>query len=499
MPTVQVPASFFRKERDQIYARSGWPMVFWRELFQNSVDAGARHVEVAMQRQGSVVAVTHADDGPGCDLATMERVFFRLGETTKTDTAAIGGFGRARIVTHFSQEMYQIRTRDVFAHGEGADYRIVRQKKSKPGFRNDIDIALSDCSEERLRDALLSYLRQCNLPCSVTIDGTPFTDWHVRGRRTRELTAAGEDVPFARVHVNRKGPLQGRAIVRVSGTMMFSEHIAAPAQVTIELDPPQSQRVLVASRDGLAGRYADALSRFQSELSVDTRSALDARPRNRNTLLHAGGLRKTLHPDITPESDPDAPAPGRVQIFARTGPVHLSDLLKSLRLPDIQLIDHAETAALRRAIPRWDPRRWDHERLILEGGGRGERALGLLRAWQAALEAAVEAYLLEREAPDLEWTIGFCFQEETRATHHLLDHGHAFLVNPVDDNGKAAWPLSDRLTLRWLVATAAHEVAHVQFSLHNEDYAGLLTRLLGRIDQAKVVAAMRTAIKEPAR
>lgn len=125
--------SFFVKERDSFY--SSWLLSFWRELFQNSVDAGARiiRVDIAEVRQkGSfgrppppktATRVTFSDDGCGMDARTLDEVYFRMGGTTKQDDeTSVGGFGRARLMTNFSQLRYSIETRDRFVEGDGAEF-----------------------------------------------------------------------------------------------------------------------------------------------------------------------------------------------------------------------------------------------------------------------------------------------------------------------------------------------------------------------------------------
>jgi hypothetical protein len=73
---VTIHKSFFKKERDGFY--SDWSIAFWRELFQNSVDAGAQNIRIYIdQKEGrgsfgnfradppNIVRVVFADDGCG--------------------------------------------------------------------------------------------------------------------------------------------------------------------------------------------------------------------------------------------------------------------------------------------------------------------------------------------------------------------------------------------------------------------------------------------------
>lgn len=133
---VTIHKSFFKKERDGFY--SDWFLAFWRELFQNSVDAGSENIRIYLdQKEGrgsfgnyrsdppNVVRVVFADDGCGMSYDVLDDVYFAIGHTTKTaDDGSVGGFGRARLMTCFSQDRYSILTKDNFVVGEGGDFDI---------------------------------------------------------------------------------------------------------------------------------------------------------------------------------------------------------------------------------------------------------------------------------------------------------------------------------------------------------------------------------------
>lgn len=132
-PRQVVPdKSFFVKERNSLYSQ--WLTSWWRESFQNSVDAGAKVIRIDVTDaapKGSfgreptpsrVTRVVFSDDGSGMDAETIDNVFFRMGATTKNDETSVGGFGRARIMTCFSQVRYSIETRDRYVEGDGAEF-----------------------------------------------------------------------------------------------------------------------------------------------------------------------------------------------------------------------------------------------------------------------------------------------------------------------------------------------------------------------------------------
>ncbi len=133
---VTIHKSFFKKERDGFY--SDWYIAFWRELFQNSVDAGSNNISIYLdQKEGrgsfgnfradppNVVRVVFSDDGCGMSYDVLDDVYFAIGNTTKKgEDATVGGFGRARLMTCFSQDRYSILTQDNFVVGEGGNFDI---------------------------------------------------------------------------------------------------------------------------------------------------------------------------------------------------------------------------------------------------------------------------------------------------------------------------------------------------------------------------------------
>lgn len=245
--------SFFVKERDSFY--SSWLLSFWRELFQNSVDAGAKtiRIDVAEVRQkGSfgrtpppktVTRVIFSDDGCGMDAKTLDEVYFRMGGTTKQDDeTSVGGFGRARLMTNFSQVRYSIETRDRFVEGDGAEFlnfsrteaaaSLARWRDAAAarhdadphspaaewhgsvrddiardldriasaaafdGCRVEIDLppdqrdrSYNSSSVAGMLETLQEYLDQSDLKCSVVINGAPYEKPAKKYERSKALVA----------------------------------------------------------------------------------------------------------------------------------------------------------------------------------------------------------------------------------------------------------------------------------------------------------------------
>ena len=97
---VAIGPDFFRKELTN-YSR--WKFAWGREVGQNSIDAGAKRIDIVVSVVDvDVCKVTWSDDGCGMDLDTLINKFLTLGGTKKKD-GATGGFGWAKTLrpAHF--------------------------------------------------------------------------------------------------------------------------------------------------------------------------------------------------------------------------------------------------------------------------------------------------------------------------------------------------------------------------------------------------------------
>lgn len=381
MATIVTPREFFVSERDKMY--DNWTVAFWRELFSNSMDAGARSVAIRCSfppreasgesspesRQGAgFYRVVFADNGPGMSRETLENVYMRLGASTKGgpgQSDGVGGFGRARILTCFSQPSYRILTRDLEVRGSGGEYDILEGRNSVDGCILAIDI--DAVHAKRLQAGLRHFLSQStlsSLAVKLTLpmedhDGNtmPMADllsllsadvegvsqqgslqWRTlfnRGRTVRDFSADG--AVWGRVSINQSPRAHShRLIVRVNGAAMYDEHIRHPAQVTLDLLPDMSRKALTASRDSLRMDFRRDVMQFIQELAVDEKSALRDRRKEKHWTLFAGGRGAQFagstgsidpggEPDAGPVPDSRKPGDQARRVDGDTGVVGLHD------------------------------------------------------------------------------------------------------------------------------------------------------------------------------
>lgn len=326
---------FFKKERD---AYDDWIRAFWRELFQNSVDAKAKNIYIDIfptEGEGAfgenptvqdIVRVKFKDDGVGMSGDVLRNVYFSLGETTKTgDNDSTGGYGRGRLVTCFANERYSILTRDHWVEGKGNLYECDTIANSIERKHLDAKYALENGSpeqsqkciaqtqylesnrsgysgceiivdmdpseygtysyrnptESKLRATLNEYLAEAQLPCTVWIDDNLNQNKCMRGKKVRELYVkdpnSDQNLLFGTVHVTKSGKNlvhEGKVLYRIDGAPMSSRSINAPQQVIVEIDKKNHREFLTSNRDGFKANYQQVIDRFIDELVVDNVTAL---------------------------------------------------------------------------------------------------------------------------------------------------------------------------------------------------------------------------------
>jgi hypothetical protein len=546
MPNVSVPMSFFVKER-RMYRE--WQFAFWRELFQNSTDAKATRINVdIVKNDNGITSISFDDNGSGMSRQILKDVYFSLGATTKTGGGTVGGFGRARLLTCFSMKNYTIHTQDNLVQGEGGSYEIATVDYRQGCW---LQVEIENESYDYLFNELQNYLRNSQMYCEVYVNGSRFTQWNYRRQLARQLFV--NNVAFANVYVNKSSTNQ-RLLVRVSGAVMYSKAIGAKAQVIVEIEPGVSRDVLTANRDSMHSVYSEVLEQFIQELAIDTVSALKPRFKKKNATIKGRGFIFSISPKATTKL-PETPlepgssawvsnadrssASGAVYMRPTEGAtaegntVRRSAILDIFSfpvaevvggvlsetgistvnipavatitsqvgkkyhsgLPDTFIDDDTENEKIRKVIDQYNPENW----IVTSNGAitynKGVKMYKLLMLWKVACQYAIDSLMKKHESiAQVIWGIGWTFSDTAEAKHMSVEGGSALLLNPVDKNGKLRYGINNQRDQKRLMALAKHEVAHILYSWHNEEYASLLTDIDELFDEREVYRAMREMI-----
>ena len=326
---ASIEKSFFRKERS-FY--SNWMQSFWRELVQNSIDAGAKNIDINIYDESAIstfnqpkqqsdksTRIEFNDDGCGMSLDILENVYFKIGATSKNDESTIGGFGRARLITCFGAERYSIITRNNFVEGSGNLYEcstiedsIIRKKEEIEYYKNIRDwneveshsILLhklekqseikgthftvdfdpeenpgrwDNPTSERMQNELYNYLFRSQINCNIFINGTQFTERLSKGTHIRTITAPNNEFEIGKLHLLKSGHSKkfgGELIFRIDGAPMLSRYIDGDMQAVFELNKENHRRVLTSNRDGFKEEFARPINSLIDEIVADNISAL---------------------------------------------------------------------------------------------------------------------------------------------------------------------------------------------------------------------------------
>jgi hypothetical protein len=511
MPIVSVPHEFFIKERDSFYAH--WQTAFFRELFQNSIDAGATKINILIfDNMDNTVQVKFLDNGSGMTRDVLENVYFALGRSTKEGTDSVGGFGRARILTNFSMKSYEIHTQGWRANGSGASYEVEEAEDHLHGCLQDIQV--EDTTKYYLQLALDSYLAKASFSdCEVFIGGT---EWKPTFRRGTFIKAVEDDTErkLADLHIAQRDKLPEdewedyswkTVVVRVKGHPLFEVYTSSPIQATIELEPSLARDIITSNRDGFNHTYNRVFEQLISQFNGALAELVKPHREQRITHIHGTGkliisaksernapriLRDFLKNHLT---EGLAPISGQIRLSSQK---RISVALKGLQisgiLPDMMFRVQCENSKKLAAVPWWDPQNWEVELLENRVNWKGSKnQVFTMLAWKLCLEEALD--ILYTHFPrllryqTLSWTPGFYINDVSTEASVSGGFGQAdFYVDPLNDDGTPRFNPQDRMSMKRLMSLAKHEVAHVVETMHNERYAIALTDIDSFYDEQTV-------------
>lgn len=473
--TVALSPRFFANE---LKAYSDWREAFWRELVQNSVDAGCRNIDVRFTGSEDEPLVTFRDDGPGMSRETLRNVYFQLGATTK-GADDIGGFGRARMLTCFAHASYSVKSRDYLATGSGAAYQIASNPDGVTGGCEIGVQLLNSGGAVAMKQRLTAFLATCQLDCRVAVDGEEFSSWAYRYRKAGEIS-------FAAIHVNRSQAPQ--ILVRVNGVTMFSRWTSAKARIILEVPAAIARTALTSNRDGLRNQHQNEFDRYLEKLSVDCSSSVREQHSPLKTFFgHAARTvrRKSALPPPS-HTPPEPAAAAHVSASAYipfNGPATaVCYSAPAISLPEYVLYTDCKSGKLRTAAKKFTPE--------AIAGTKRER---LLSGWTRACEIALDALLEITGGDSVDFAPGFVFSDDAKAVCLSGDGAHSLLLRPVDERGRLAYNVSVCGIAFELLALAAHEATHAWCPTHNEDFASTLTAVFGKI--AGQVRHVREALR----
>jgi hypothetical protein len=453
-----------------------WKKALSREFYQNSVDAGSNLIEVDADREKKVIHII--DNGCGMDYDTIKEKLLVLGGSKK-DQGSVGAFGKAKEILFFSWKSYRIRTQDWLVYGEGANYTIEKTSSWQDGTVCSIWIWDDEDFESILNQfKLVAKLFEVN--CQINFCGDKVDVTLKRGRLVRCMDWA--DVYFDDSYQSYE------ITVRIKGQWMFNEWLSASydvGKIVLEVHG-DSTHVLTSNRDALKGEYATKFRELIAEFITETKSALDPDPvvvREKFT-----GTGKV--------AVPKKQIAEKVSAFLKevdSKPHDFSgveDIIDSVidRLPEENItsvdMDRVEETVKRGSY-------WTHVdrfsfigfqpdfHVVYEEGSKAGRELKRFLSRDNVIRLAnawsefVKQVLLDIEHYT-EFNVGFDLTLITTARLSKVEGEYYFYLNPnlllSDCEGKLRWYSNKTFLREDLLLKAIHEVTHLFYNSHNEDF-----------------------------
>jgi len=263
--TITIGAQFFATALKDY---NNWPLKWWREAVQNSVDAGALHILLGVDANPDGTFTVYADDdGRGMSAETLIEKFLVLGASTKVGAQGIsGGFGKAKELLLLPWISWRIHTLNTIAEGAGIDYSVAEAPYRK-GTRLEVVMPPDNTTTAA---AAIEFLSRCYLPnVRCLVDGK-----HVKADlHSDHIIAQGPGVAIYHVEGKERQPY---CYVRTNGLFMFQRYVGeVPGFVLAELLGP-SIGILTANRDGFVSwETGETIDKLARKLAKDNVSALN--------------------------------------------------------------------------------------------------------------------------------------------------------------------------------------------------------------------------------
>lgn len=274
---VVVPHEAFTSIPEEEYGDTTWQQMWWREVIQNSVDAGATriHCRIEEQEDGTWLASCQ-DNGHGMSAQDIVDRFFRLKASKKFGETTIGGFGEAKKFIALAWIGFRVRSLDAQVQGSGADWPNLVVEDELEHLDGTLVEVVMPADKHTTEMAARDFIAKCTLPnISFTVNGESVRADLKVGEYKREL-------PYGtKLYYNKSGRINA-ALVRANGLYMFSKDLPSDFKgtIAIELFPkrnefPTPKDLFTATRmDFRWNELGESVRDFLQKARSDVREAL---------------------------------------------------------------------------------------------------------------------------------------------------------------------------------------------------------------------------------
>jgi hypothetical protein len=474
MATIHFPPDFFVKEAKQEYSDVWMRLI--SELVQNSVDAGAKKVQLIFTPDRYCCE----DDGIGMSADRMVEAMLTMGGSVK-GTGATGGFGAAKKLLLFAQDIYNIHSLDTYVEGRGLEYHfkdcMARTGTLVRGYYSDAFKKNGENMEAYMTAKAKAFLEMCNFPnVKIFLNGELFT-----GYLTRPQSRVIDGLGTLFAAKKGEGTTYGRLFVRHNGMYMFTKWIDnLDRHVILEVNG-DSKEVFTQNRDGFRGEYSTRADKLVSELAIDKKSALN-KPSQRNYVIRGKDKSITVNALATmvPQTvldyvtklsvTPNSPVTASMWANALTT---VPENVKKENQSAISIITEMFSQKGAEADFHFDLADSEYNKVpwwFVPNTGKA-KFTNLARLWKVCVVETLKANNISQS-----FALGFTFASNAQATHRMLGGVTIYHLNPACDAFRKN--KGQKLVMEMLT-TAVHEVVHsLGHRYHDESFVRKLHDLL---------------------
>lgn len=528
---VVIPHSSFTKVVND-YRK--WRQMWWREVIQNSIDAGASKIDCRVEEQADGTwLVSCKDNGCGMSYDTLMNAFFTVGGTDKPSYAH-GGFGEAKKLIVLAWIKYAVTTRDIMVEGIGAEFPRLRVFRDQSRLNGTMVQVVMPADKHTTESAAIEYISRCQLSgVTFFVNGTPIKANLRRGSKKRDLPMGAE------LFYNKNVEGISALIVRSNGLYMFDHSLSTDFEgiIVVEVHPrpkseggPSVEDLFLSNRMGFQyGELRQIIEKVFTQAEFDIKQALrspDAlfrkkykgtgyftaeTARNREAIVRTrtgplpevssgNGLEMTsdmkadlvqVFNEFEQQAIEEAAGDATTLISVVSseeadimlgmnfkGESHLESIIQQMVWqPDFININDETTRDNFRLDKKFDPS-------TMTGP-----VYALARLW-----AAFVRFILIQKGSNQMWGVGFIFSTESQGMFHADNEGGKWVVfNPINLSTNKLMSIRNKGDVRKIFEVAMHECAHLLGGTYHGDafvkaFDSIVTEMLEHWNVAKRIA-----------
>jgi hypothetical protein len=468
---VKVPSEYFLRMAKHDYRNHKNALA--REFYQNSVDAGAKKIEVVVEDKERIVTIT--DNGCGMNRHVLVEKLLVLGGSHKKD-GSVGAFGKAKELLFCAWDWYQIDTwtdgKMIRVKGKGADYTIETVKRCE-GSGTIVQIKIPESENlYEIEEAFKLIARRMQVKSKILVNGVEAQCIRKRGFAVRTVEGLGV------IHQTkcRSYPYM---YVRIDGMWMYSTYVGENVgELVMELSR-SSLDLMTSNRDGLKHEAAAKMESVVKDLIVNPEQSLKPEEEMVEGTIYGEGKVRVQETDIEElyhDIELTPPPIEEIRDFltmhdgapAEIADVHCEMLHEEASNSKTDWEELVGLTKLAGVKPDFFVRTPKKKTKKVEKYLNSKNAPTIAKIWTET----VRQILIDNRL-FIDFTPGFIFEDAVEAQLRIKGDDHCVLLNPI---------VTGKMTPRWafveeLKDRAIHEIAHLIVDDHNEKFVNTMARL----------------------